>query len=156
MPWTSTGSSSNVIVIVLSIATTTLYMTLTLVYLQNDYFWTAFNATGVQSFIGDVHHGHVWANTSRTNLDLFSIRTASNKDYSTPESTIALVAISTRHQTMLQQCPSGPKWPSLDSGHKRRRRAPVARGPHGQAAVATYCDNGVVYVEAMLRTDWAV
>ncbi|KAF0712588.1 Aste57867_4775 [Aphanomyces stellatus] len=154
-----------------SAAMTAKYMTILGAYVQNDYFWTDFNASGTQTFVADVFNRQLW-NTTRgaRDLNLFSIDAASEKDYSKSDTLIIIqstdarriameqldklqVAIAgLRSQTTAQSARTMTSFCWLDFG----REWQVAHTTARQARCDDrYASNGVVYMESMLRnTDW--
>ncbi|KAF0686972.1 Aste57867_21264 [Aphanomyces stellatus] len=147
------------------------YMTILHAYVQNDYFWTDFNASGTQTFVADVFNRQLWNTTSGArDLKLFSIDVASEKDYSAPDTLITIQATDTRRIIMeqfniLSVAIAGIRvqpvsqlvymytcycW--LDFDHAWEVAHTAARQARCQAKYAT---NGAVYLEATLRnTDW--
>ncbi|KAF0682437.1 Aste57867_25450 [Aphanomyces stellatus] len=147
------------------------YMTILHAYVQNDYFWTNFNASGAQTFVSDVFNSQLWNTTSGArDLSLFSIDVATEKDYSQPQTIFTIQAtdarriimeqlnilpvaiMGLRNQTIIQSAESLTCYCWLDF----RREWEVAHTAARQARCRTrYANNGAVYMESMLRNvDW--
>ncbi|KAF0696424.1 Aste57867_12842 [Aphanomyces stellatus] len=66
------------------------YMTILHLYVQNDYFWTHFNALGAQAFVADVFNRQLRNTTAPHDLGLFTIDASSEKDYPQSHTTVTV------------------------------------------------------------------
>ncbi|KAF0715651.1 Aste57867_3278 [Aphanomyces stellatus] len=152
-------------------AMTIYYMTCLTPWIQNDYFWTSFNATGAQTFVADVYNSQLWNMTSRDHpLGLFTVDAASTKDYSHPDTVITIPASAARRivveqLNILSVAVAGLRsqstvhtvnavtsycWVDFDQAWEVAHTAARQERCYGR-----YSHNGNVYMEAMLRnTDW--
>ncbi|KAF0682432.1 Aste57867_25445 [Aphanomyces stellatus] len=157
--------------VVISSAMTVKYMTILHAYVQNDYFWTNFNASGAQTFVADVFNSQLWNTTSGPrDLPLFSIDAASEKDYSKSQTLYTIQATDTRRIVMEQLNNLPVVIAGLRSQTTRQsarsltcycwldfdRAWDVAHTAARQARChARYINNGAVFMESMLRnTEW--
>ncbi|KAF0699574.1 Aste57867_9862 [Aphanomyces stellatus] len=153
-----------------SMAMTAHYMTLLDKFVQNDYYWTQFNASGAQTFVADAFNAQLWNTSSSATLGLFTGEIAMEKDYSTSDTTIDVVASDARRTAMeqLRNVPAAiaglraqstiqtmnaiTHYCFVDFDQAWETAHTAARQARCKARYAT---NGVVYMEAMLRnTDW--
>ncbi|KAF0717213.1 Aste57867_2433 [Aphanomyces stellatus] len=147
---------------------TGVYMESLISHVQNDYFWTHFNASGAQTFVSDVFNTQLWLVSMPATLPLFDV--ASEKDYSQPQSLILAQATDARRiametfrhipaaiaglrsQSAAQTTRSMTHYCWLDFNHAWEVAHTTARQARCRAM---YAANGVVYMESMLRnTDW--
>ncbi|KAF0686976.1 Aste57867_21268 [Aphanomyces stellatus] len=158
--------------VAISTAMTAKYMTILHAFVQNDYFWTDFNASGAQTFVSDVFNNQLWNTTNGPrDLKLFSIDVATEKDYSLSQTPFTIHATDTRRIIMeqfndisitiagIRVQPASELvymftcycW--LDFDHEWEVAHTAARQAR---CLARYANNGAVYLEATLRnTDWA-
>ncbi|KAF0715649.1 Aste57867_3276 [Aphanomyces stellatus] len=146
------------------------FMVLLAPYIQNDYFWTDFNATGAQSYMADVYASQLWDATSPHDLGLFASGVASAKDYSGRDTAITIhatdarriaveqlnllpvVVAGLRSQTASQTFRSLSSFCWLDFTQAWEVAHTTARQARCRARYST---NGAVYMESTLRnTDW--
>ncbi|KAF0713821.1 hypothetical protein As57867_004184, partial [Aphanomyces stellatus] len=164
------GRAAGLVVLVLSAGMAAKYMTILDAYVQNDYFWTHFNASGAQTFVADVFNRQLWNTTTPHDLGLFTIDASNEKDYSQSYTTVSvfntdarriaveqlmdlrLAIAGLRSQTVAHSANTITCYCWIDfdqvweTAHTAERQARCR---------AKYAANGVVYMESMLRnTDW--
>ncbi|KAF0720746.1 Aste57867_88 [Aphanomyces stellatus] len=151
-------------------AMTAVYLTILDAFVQNDYFWTDFNASGTQTFVSDVFNTQLWNTSTPATLPLFTRDVASEKDYSQPQAFISVQATDARRiavevlrsipaaiaglrsQSTAQTTRSLTHYCWLDFNHQWEVAHTAARQARCRA---NYTANGVMYLESMLRnTDW--
>ncbi|KAF0694917.1 Aste57867_14223 [Aphanomyces stellatus] len=163
--------AAGVLYLIVSACLTLHYLSLLDLYLENDYFWTSFNASGAQTFVADVYNHELWLLTTTT-LPLFAIDGArTSAAYGSPTAHLTIPDTAARRIAMeelrtLPQAILGLRSQSVDqSTHAMTSYCwldfnhvwEVAHTAARQARCrASYAANGAVYMEAMLRnTVWS-
>ncbi|KAF0684348.1 Aste57867_23661 [Aphanomyces stellatus] len=163
-------SAAGVVYLGMSIVTSLWFMRILASYLENDLFWTDFNATGAQAFVADVVNRRMWNTTVPASVPLFDALLV-EKDYATPHTVVDIQAsdarriaweqlnnpataiVALRAQSTTQTAIAVTCYCWLDFGHVWETAHTAARQAR---CLARYVDNGAVYMEAMLRnTAWA-
>ncbi|KAF0712586.1 Aste57867_4773 [Aphanomyces stellatus] len=134
--------------------------------MTNDMWWSHFNTTGTQTFVGDLANAHLVSLDTAAPLDLFAAASAVQNDYSAAETSVAQSTVYPRHYMLgrdmsFEDAIQGMQQTSISFNLRMftqycwldfDKRFQVAHTTARQArCAATEADNAAIHLEAMLR-----